>query len=89
MANSARPEAAMLSTKAAVPPPSTRKGRRGTKAPSANAHSDPSPAATGEPIVSAESPISSRTKVSMARSGSFMIRFTIISASGRDRPLAS
>ena len=57
-------------------------------APAANADIEPMPAATGEPIVSADRPISSRTKVSIAFSGSRMIFFVINSASAFERPFA-
>src|SRR5664280_3357713 len=80
MANSATPDAAMLKAKARRPPPSTRKGKRGTMAPTENADIEPRPAATGEPIVAAERPISSRTNVSIAFSGSFTVSYTHLRA---------
>ena len=46
------------------------------------------PAASGEPIVSPDSPISSRTNVSSARPWSSMTRSTISVASAEESPLA-
>ena len=80
--------AAMVSSKAATPD-IRRKGARGTEAPSAKASSEPKAAVMGEPIVFAERPISSRTKVSSARFGLARRRSTMKFASARDRPLDS
>ena len=65
-ANSATTDTTSDTQKAAMPS-STRYGITGMIAPIAKAVKLDPPAASGEPIVSPDSPISSRTKVSTAR----------------------
>ena len=69
-------------------PPSRRYGITGMMAPIAKAAKLDPPAASGEPIVSPDSPISSRTKVSRARPWSSITRSTMSFASADESPLA-